>query len=76
MAFQIKRASQIRKYPHFVRTRLDKLEFTKNVLERQCATLKLNEASPRVLLAAHNEFYAAYVRFANLAARYCEQGLL
>lgn len=72
----ITKAKQIRKLPDHVKTSIDRAEYIKDVLERQCVRLFETEASERIQQLAHAEFYAAYLRFADLVTRACEQGVL
>lgn len=66
----------IKTYPKHVKTNLDKAEYKKDVLEHNLNTLKGLGASEKVLKKAHAEFFQAYLKFADIATRACEQGLL
>lgn len=58
------------------RSKLDVLEFKYKRLERHVEFLRSVEASKKHVSAAHESFYRAYERFANLAARLAERGML
>ena len=62
--------------PLHIRNKIDLLEYRKDVLENYANHLRANEASHAAIERAHARFFSAYMRFANVAAKACEQGLL
>lgn len=59
-----------------IRTKLDRAEYRKNVLEQKLKQLISVEASKKHVAAAHAKFIKAYNTFSNIATRAAEQGLL
>lgn len=62
--------------PIHIQNKMDLLEYRKNVLENYANHLRANEASQSAIAKAHARFFSAYMRFANVATKACEQGLL